>query len=450
MRDVKEMLMLDKLRDPSIISKGRRNFDMEITGRHGGCLDMTLPEALDKILSLKKFFNVNSQVPSCIQDDHSSSFWEVYLMFHKSAILEYAIHGLGCSCVIVNTKVVDQFISGKYTISQFIDTMAKTAKMANSGTSAPISHDVAGCVLSIIIYITSNASSVQSMIYEYYSTNKESKNDGDTPSELQAMTKPESSAETVVDDMLFGDKRLPDILASDDVINGEYMRATKDLYTNTDPDMERFWKTYLDMFGKSICEDIINRRNITDVIMIAELKRFISGETTVHSLEDVITKRLTRKDPKHQLLVFKDYIKSYILTNMDKIALVQTAHMESKSVNTPSRLSLYDLVIFRLTKADGVNSGCVDDPNLYTEKKFILQNWEKILNAFFIGHPQNHAHSVFTSFVGKDGLQPIDFDGATLNYDDFCNVYLFMQEFDQFCDHVIIFVNNYIHDQNED
>ena len=450
MRDVKEMLMLDKLRDPSIISKGRRNFDMEITGRHGGCLDMTLPEALDKILSLKKFFSVNSQVPSCIQDDHSSSFWEVYLMFHKSAILEYAIHGLGCSCVIVNTEVVDQFISGKYTISQFIDTMAKTDKMANSGTSSPISHDVAGCVLSIIIYITSNASSVQSMIYEYYSTNKESKNDDDTPSELQTMTKPESSAEAVVDDMLFGDKRLPDILASDDVINGEYMRATKDLYTNTDPDMERFWKTYLDMFGKSICEDIINRRNITDVIMIAELKRFISGETTVHSLEDVITKRLTRKDPKHQLLVFKDYIKSYILTNMDKIALVQTAHMESKSVNTPGRLSLYDLVIFRLTKADVVNSGCVDDPNLYTEKKIILQNWEKILNTFFVGHPQNHAHSVFTSFVGKDGLQPIDFDGATLNYDDFCNVYLFMQEFEEFCDHVVIFMNNYIHDQNED
>ena len=84
MRDVKEMLMLDKLRDPSIISKGRRNFDMEITGRHGGCLDMTLPEALDKILSLKKFFSVNSQGASCIQVDHSSSFWEVYLMFHKS------------------------------------------------------------------------------------------------------------------------------------------------------------------------------------------------------------------------------------------------------------------------------------------------------------------------------------------------------------------------------
>ena len=77
MRDVKEMLMLDKLRDPSIISKGRRNFDMEITGRHGGCLDMTLPEALDKILSLKKFFSVNSQGASCIQVDHSSSFWEV-------------------------------------------------------------------------------------------------------------------------------------------------------------------------------------------------------------------------------------------------------------------------------------------------------------------------------------------------------------------------------------
>ncbi len=449
MRDVKEILMLDKLRDPSIISKGRCNFDLEITGRHGGCLDMTLPEVLDKVLSLKKFVNVNSQGASCIQVEHSSSFWEVYLMFYKSAILGYAIHGLGCNFVSVNTKVVDQFISGEYTISQFIDTMAKTAKMINSGTSSPISHGVAGCVLSIIIYITSNAQSVQSMIYEYYKTDKESKN-ADEPSELQTIPKPESSAETVADDMLFGDKRLPDILAVDDVINGEYMRAAKDLYTNTDPDMGRFWETYLDMFANVICEDIINRRNITDVIMIAELKRFISGETTVHSLEDVITKRLSRKDPKHQLLVFKDYIKSYILTNMDKIALVQTAHMESKSVNTPGRLSLYDLVIFRLTKADVGNSGCVDGPNLYTEKKIILQNWEKILNTFFIGHPQNHAHSVFTSFVGKDGLQPIVFDGATLNYDDFCNVSLFMQEFEEFYDHVVIFVYNYMHDQIDD
>ena len=60
MRDVKEMLMLDKLRDPSIISKGRRNFDMEITGRHGGCLDMTLPEALDKIFIL----HANTSQPS--------------------------------------------------------------------------------------------------------------------------------------------------------------------------------------------------------------------------------------------------------------------------------------------------------------------------------------------------------------------------------------------------
>lgn len=444
MRDVKEILMLDKLRDPSIISKGRCNFDMEITGRHGGCLDMTLPEVLDKILSLKKFVNVNSQGASCIQVEHSSSFWEVYLMFYKSAILGYAIHGIGCSC-----KVVDQFISGKYTISQFIDTMGKTAKIANPGTSLPITHAVAGCVLSIIIYITNNAQSVQSMIYEYYKTDKETKN-VDEPSELQTIPKSESSAETVADDMLFGDKRLPDILAVDDVINGEYMRAAKDLYTNTDPDMGRFWETYLDMFANVICEDIINRRNITDVIMIAELKRFISGETTVHSLEDVITKRLSRKDPKHQLLVFKDYIKSYILTNMDKIALVQTAHMESKSVNTPGRLSLYDLVIFRLTKADVGNSGCVDGPNLYTEKKIILQNWEKILNTFFNWHKQNRAHSVFASFVGKDGLQPIVFDGATLNYDDFCNVSLFMQEFEEFYDHVVIFVYNYMHDQIDD
>lgn len=448
MRDVKEMLMLDKLRDPSIILRGRCNFDMEITGRDGGCLDMTLPEALDKFLSLKKFLNVNSQGASCIQVDHSSSFWEVYLMFYKSAILEYAIHGLGCNFVSVNTKVVDQFISGEYTISQFIDTMAKTAKMTNSAPSSAISHGVAGCVLSIIIYITSNAQSVQSMIYEYYKTDKESKN-VDEPSELQTMPKPESTVEAVADDMLFGDKHLPDILAADDVINGEYMRATKNLYTNTDPDMGRFWKTYLDTSGNVICEDIINRRNITDVIMIAELRRFISGESTVHSLEDVITKRLSRKDPKHQLLVFKDYIKSYILTNMDKIALVQTAHMESKSANTPGRLSLYDLVIFWLTKTD-VNGKWVDDPGLYTEKKIIIQNWEKILNTFFIGHAQNHDHSAFASFVGKDGLQPIDFDGATLNYDDFCNVSLFMQEFKRFCDHVVIFVNNYIHDQIED
>ena len=63
MRDVKEMLMLDKLRDPSIISKGRRNFDMEITGRHGGCLDMTLPEALDKILiSVKTNLILNASI----------------------------------------------------------------------------------------------------------------------------------------------------------------------------------------------------------------------------------------------------------------------------------------------------------------------------------------------------------------------------------------------------
>lgn len=449
MEDTKKIMMLDKLRNPSLITKGRRNFDIEIAEKSaGGYGDMTLPEALNKILRLDRFLPLNSgDLSSCIQDD-CSSFWKLYLRFYNSSLGKYVLENIGLIYDgVKDDQMISDFINGEYSISEFIDIMAKVHKVSIPG--CPLIHGIAGCVLSVIEYITSNVSTVQSLIYAYYKTDKETKN-VDEPSELQTIPKPESSAETVADDMLFGDKRLPDILAVDDVINGEYMRATKDLYTNTDPDMGRFWETYLDMFANVICEDIINRRNITDVIMIAELKRFISGETTVHSLEDVITKRLSRKDPKHQLLVFKDYIKSYILTNMDKIALVQTAHMESKSVNTPGRLSLYDLVIFRLTKADVENSGCVDGPNLYTEKKIILQNWEKILNAFFIGHPQNHAHSVFTSFVGKDGLQPIVFDGATLNYDDFCNVYLFMQEFEEFYDHVIIFVYNYIHDQNED
>lgn len=447
MEDTKKIMMLDKLRNPSLITKGRRNFDIEIAEKSaGGYGDMTLPEALNKILRLDRFLPLNSgDLSSCIQDD-CSSFWKLYLRFYNSSLGKYVLENIGLTYDgVKDDQMISDFINGEYSISEFIDTMAKVHKVSIPG--CPLIHGIAGCVLSVIEYITSNVSTVQSLIYAYYKTDKETKN-VDEPSELQTIPKPESSAETVVDDMLFGDKRLPDILAVDDVINGEYMRATKDLYTNTDPDMGRFWETYLDMFANVICEDIINRRNITDVIMIAELKRFISGETTVHSLEDVITKRLSRKDPKHQLLVFKDYIKSYILTNMDKIALVQTAHMESKSVNTPGRLSLYDLVIFRLTKADVGNSGCVD--NLYTEKEIILQNWEKILNTFFNWHKQNHAHSVFTSFVGKDGLQPIVFDGATLNYDDFCNVSLFMQEFEEFYDHVVIFVYNYMHDQIDD
>lgn len=450
MEDMKKIMMLDKLRNPSLITKGRCNFDIEIAEKSaGGYGDMTLPEALNKILRLDRFlfFPLNSgDLSSCIQDD-CLSFWKLYLRFYNSSLGKYVLKNIGLIYAGArDDQMINDFINGEYSISEFIDVMGKVHKISIPGY--PLIHEIAGCVLSVIEYITSNASTVQSLIYEYYKTDKASKND-DEPSELQTMPKPESSVEAVVDGMLFGDKHLPDILAADDVINGEYMRATKDLYTNTDPDMERFWETYLDMFGDVICEDIINRRNITDVIMIAELKRFISGESTVHSLEDVITKRLSRKDPKHQLLVFKDYIKSYILTNMDKIALVQTAHMESKSVNTPGRLSLYDLVIFRLTKAD-VNAKWVDDPSLYTEKKIIIQNWEKILNTFFVGHAQNHAHSAFASFVGKDGLQPIDFDGTTVNYDDFCNVSLFMQEFERFCDYVVIFVNNYMHDQIED
>lgn len=449
MEDEKIRMMLDKLRNPSLITKGGRYFDMEITERAGGCRNMTLPEAVNSILCLDRFLTLNSreELSSRIQDD-CLAIWDMYLKFYNPTLGRYVLDNTGfIYASSEDDRVITKFINGDYTISEFIDVMAKVHKILNPGY--PLSHEVAGCVLSIIEYITSNVPTVQSLIYEYYSTNKASKN-ADGSSELQTISKAESSAEVVVDDMLFGDKHLPDILAADDTINGEYMRATKDLYTNTDPDMGRFWKTYLDMFGNVICEDIINRRNITDVIMIAELKRFLSGESTVHSLEDVIAKRLSRKDPKHQLLVFKDYIKSYILTNMDKIALVQTAHMESKSVNTPGRLSLYDLVIFRLMKADVADTGSDHDPNLYTEKRIILQNWEKILNAFFVGHPQNHAHSVFASFVGKDGLQPIDFDGATLNYDDFCKVSMFMQEFEEFCDHVVIFVNNYIHDQNED
>ena len=441
-------MMVDKLRNPSLITKGRRNFDVEITDESVyGYGNMALHEALNKILCLEKFLPLNSgDLASCIHDD-CSPFWKLYLKFYNPSLGKCVLENIGLIYAGANDDhMITDFINGDYSISEFMDAMAKLHKISIPGY--PLIHEVAGCVLSIIEYITCNVQTVQSLIYEYYSTDKAGKNDDS--SEVQTMPKPDSGDEAVVDDMLFGDKHLPDILAADDTINGEYMRATKDLYTNTDPDMERFWKTYLDMFGKVICEDIINRRNITDVIMIAELKRFISGKSTVHSLEDVITKRLSRKDPKHQLLVFKDYIKSYILTNMDKIALVQTAHMESKSVNTPGRLSLYDLVIFWLTKADVVNTGWVDDPNLYTEKKIILQNWEKILNAFFVGHPQNHAHGVFASFVGKDGLQPIDFDGATLNYDDFCKVSMFMQEFEQFCDHVVIFVNNYMHDQNED
>lgn len=447
MEDTKKIMMLNKLRNPSLITKGRCDFDVEITEESaGGYGNMTLPEALNKILRLDRFLPLNSgDLSSRIQDD-CSSFWKLYLRFYNSSLREYVLENIrhiydGAK----DDQMISDFINGEYSISEFMDLMTKVHKISIPG--CPLIHGIAGCVLSVIEYITSNVSTVQGLIYEYYKTDKASKND--EPSELQTMPKPESTVEAVAGDMIFGDKHLPDILAADDVINGEYMRATKNLYTNTDPDMWRFWKTYLDTSGNVICEDIINRRNITDVIMIAELRRFISGESTVHSLEDVITKRLSRKDPKHQLLVFKDYIKSYILTNMDKIALVQTAHMESKSANTPGRLSLYDLVIFWLTKTD-VNGKWVDDPGLYTEKKIIIQNWGKILNTFFIGHAQNHAHSAFASFVGKDGLQPIDFDGSTLNYDDFCNVSLFMQEFKRFCDHVVIFVNNYIHDQIED
>ena len=447
MEDTKKIMMLNKLRNPSLITKGRCDFDVEITEESaGGYGNMTLPEALNKILRLDRFLPLNSgDLSSRIQDD-CSSFWKLYLRFYNSSLREYVLENIGhIYDGAKDDQMISDFINGEYSISEFMDLMTKVHKISIPG--CPLIHGIAGCVLSVIEYITSNVSTVQGLIYEYYKTDKASKND--EPSELQTMPKPESTVEAVAGDMIFGDKHLPDILAADDVINGEYMRATKNLYTNTDPDMWRFWKTYLDTSGNVICEDIINRRNITDVIMIAELRRFISGESTVHSLEDVITKRLSRKDPKHQLLVFKDYIKSYILTNMDKIALVQTAHMESKSANTPGRLSLYDLVIFWLTKTD-VNGKWVDDPGLYTEKKIIIQNWEKILNTFFIGHAQNHAHSAFASFVGKDGLQPIDFDGSTLNYDDFCNVSLFMQEFKRFCDHVVIFVNNYIHDQIED